>query len=111
MSDSVARGQERSARKIDGEGVKAARGSGGFRRLDGGGAGGRDYLEAGLGQPARGMASEKAARSGDQHAHGRSAHGSENFRHRDAVRRKQIVTAAGSVNELIARKCGGRNRP
>ncbi len=87
VDDSLAMGQERSAREIDRQRVKAARGSGGFRRFDCGGARCGDHLKAGLGQPAGNVAPQKATRSGDQHPHGRSAHGGENLRHRNPVRR------------------------
>jgi hypothetical protein len=50
--------------------MKSARRRGRCRRLDGRGAGRGNDVEAGFGQPAGNVATEKAARAGDQHAHG-----------------------------------------
>jgi hypothetical protein len=60
MDDSIGVGQERSAREIDGKGVKTAACRSGFRRLNRGVPRRCDHVEAGLGQPARNMAPEKA---------------------------------------------------
>ena len=114
VDDSVAVRQQRSAREIDGEGVKAARGSGGFRRLDRGVGGRCDHFEASLGQSASNVAAEKAARSGDQHAHRRSAHGGEKLRHRGAVpqtdRRRRLILAGTRLVTLSLPRAERPNR-